>query len=903
MIHTHQKQNNILYNSATKFSTTAGILIIAAGIIVSTMALQISLQNISENTLNSMTEFYLEEIASRQSTEIKEDLERRITQMQKSLTVLPKELENAPPQLKSILSTLQTVNGLEIFALSDQNGMVYTADNSFSGITRFPFLMHEITEPIISVMDSYNTSSIILIVIPADLKLGTLHITACITGMNIEKLLTSDKINNKHNQTLSNLYTQSGDSIIQNNNVHDEKWNLFDYFKDDVVFEPGYSLEAIENDWKEPKAGFTVFKKNGLVSYYYYKPVPTTNWMITILLTENLITRIMQTSSKNTLRASILQCLLVIIAMIAAFVLIARDMKEKNLANSEREKQEALYQREKAIAEEKFSLQQKLLEEEQTAHRHDAILNVLTNNYISVYYVDLDTGQAIPYRIATNWTNAGISLEQAFSFQMLMRTYILKRIAPQDRKMMEIFCTKEGILECLNNSTSTTQLYRINDNGKEAYYQMKIVRVGDPKKIRYLVVGFSNVDKEIREEQKKQKILKEALEQAELANHAKSDFLSRMSHDIRTPINGIMGMTGIAIKHIDDIDRVKSCLNKIDLSSQHLLALINDVLDMSRIEAGKTTINHDEFNLVSLLDSCASIIQGQLINRKVELLCEYEDIQYSALIGDALHMRQIFINILGNSVKFTEDGGKIILKAEEIAVLGNKVHVRFTLADTGRGMSEDFLPHLFEAFSQEDKQNVARTTYKGTGLGMAITKQLVERLQGTISVESHLNEGTTFIIDLPLEINNCDSQQCESSNDTADEAFTLTGRKILLVEDNEINAEIAKTILEEEGAVVEHAGNGKIALDMFKNNLPYTYDLILMDIMMPEMDGLTATRAIRATDKEDSKVIQIIAMTANAFEEDKQKALNAGMNGHIAKPLRVPDLLSTLAKVFKKMGK
>ncbi len=396
----------------------------------------------------------------------------------------------------------------------------------------------------------------------------------------------------------------------------------------------------------------------------------------------------------------------------------------------------------------------------------------------------------------------------------------------------------------------------------------------------------------VRQKDEANQMLKAAVNQANSANQAKSDFLSHMSHDIRTPINGIMGMTDIALKNIGNQEKILDCLNKISGSSQHLLGLINDVLDMSRIESGKTKVNHESFDIRTCIENCVSIIGGQLSTRNIELIREIDDFEHPLLIGDELHLRQVFINILGNSVKFTLDGGKIYFCATEKEYTEDKALYRFELRDTGIGMKEEFLPHLFEAFAQED--DGMRTTYKGTGLGMAITKKFIDLMGGTVQVESKLNVGTTFIIEMWIDIDK-DAKLNEAKSDAH---IDLEGIRILLVEDIELNLEIAKTILEEEGAVITPAMNGQEAVDTFVDHPAGTFDVVLMDIMMPVMDGITATKTIRALERKDAKIIPIIAMTANAYEEDIRNTQAAGMNAHLSKPIDVELLLRTLSRFY-----
>ncbi len=430
--------------------------------------------------------------------------------------------------------------------------------------------------------------------------------------------------------------------------------------------------------------------------------------------------------------------------------------------------------------------------------------------------------------------------------------------------------------------------YRLRvKSGKWRWYHAmgRLIRREDGSPRTYIGM-FVDITGSKDQEQK----LIEALHRAEEANRAKSAFLSHMSHDIRTPINGIMGMTSIALRHIDEKERVLDCLEKIDDASEHLLMLINDVLDMSRIEAGKMQVNHAPFDLSMLVSNCSSIISGQLKGRDINYTDDVSGIVHKKLMGDELHLRQVLINILGNSVKFTNDGGSIRLSVTETDSGNGTAWFRFIAEDTGIGMSPEFLPKLFEAFTQEE--NGSRTHYTGTGLGMAITKQFVELLGGTIQVESELNVGTRFTIDLPFEIDPSEEQKPAENAEMAD----LSGMKILVAEDNEINMEIVTVLLSEAGVSVTQAFNGQEAVDRFKESVPGTFDAVLMDVMMPVMDGLEASRTIRALDREDARTVPILAATANAYQEDIRRTREAGMDAHVSKPLDIAALTMMLQK-------
>jgi CheY-like chemotaxis protein len=348
-------------------------------------------------------------------------------------------------------------------------------------------------------------------------------------------------------------------------------------------------------------------------------------------------------------------------------------------------------------------------------------------------------------------------------------------------------------------------------------------------------------------------------------------------------------MSHIALKNVTDRSRVEDCIHKIQGAADHLLTLINDVLDMSKIESGKVVMSSNPMNIQELLDNCVSIIDGQLLSRNLRFYADFGEIAHPYVYGDELHMRQVLINILGNAVKFTPDGGMIYFRATEVLSTEHQVHFRFEVEDTGIGISEEFQSKIFEEFAQENDQ--IRTNYQGTGLGMAISKNFVEMMGGKISVRSKLGEGTCFRVDMKYEIN-----KAGQVVDEPREPMSLKGVKVLLVEDNELNMEIAEEILEDEGVIVTKAVDGQEAVDKFVKSSRGTFDIILMDIMMPVMNGLDAAKTIRSSAHAEAGTIPIVAMTANAYKEDVQAALDAGMNAHIAKPINIDVFLSVVEK-------
>ena len=385
-----------------------------------------------------------------------------------------------------------------------------------------------------------------------------------------------------------------------------------------------------------------------------------------------------------------------------------------------------------------------------------------------------------------------------------------------------------------------------------------------------------------------------AVQRETKANLAKREFLFNMSHDIRTPMNAIIGFTALAQTHIDDRGQVEDYLKKISVSSQHLLSLINDVLDMSRIESGKVTLEAKPVHLPELVHELRDIVQAVVSEKDLSLTLDTVGVENEDVIADPLRLEQILINVLANAVKFTPDGGQISLWiVQKDTAPAGYADFEFHIKDNGIGMSEEFQKHIFEQFARERTSTVSKI--QGTGLGMAITKSLVDMMGGRITVKSEQGKGSEFTISLRFPIGEAKTEQTPP----AAKASASAGKKLLVVEDNELNLEIASTLLKEAGFAVDTAENGKIAVEKVEAASADRYDLILMDIQMPEMDGYEATRRIRALPDTKKAALPIVAMTANAFEDDRKNALRAGMNGHIAKPLDIQKLFQVLSELLK----
>ena len=499
-----------------------------------------------------------------------------------------------------------------------------------------------------------------------------------------------------------------------------------------------------------------------------------------------------------------------------------------------------------------------------------------------------------------------------------------RNIGKSDDRCFGVEIGNEGLLKLLNRGISVlgsdyaqNLAYRYTD-ALYSYGLFDVIKdhmgifVGIAAIIVGLVVFFLARDtkrtrKEIKEKEKaraeleetnreladNRKALSEALEKAEQANRAKTVFLNNMSHDIRTPMNAIIGFTGLASTHIDDKEQVKDYLGKINVSSQHLLALINDVLDMSRIESGKVSIDMAPVHLPGLIDDLKTIIQSNISSKNLEFSVNTGNVIHEDIITDRLRLNQVLLNILSNSIKFTPAGGKINFDVTEKQLPEkDTAGFEFKIKDNGIGIGKEFQKSIFEAFTREKTSTVSGI--QGTGLGMAITKNIVDLMGGTISVDSEEGKGSEFTVYIPCKL----AKEVSDKEETVSKDYDFSGKRVLLVEDNEMNRMIANAILTELGFEVDNAENGKEAVDKLMSNSAGCYDIVLMDIQMPVMDGYEATRAIRALADKEKSAIPIVAVTANAFEEDKKMAMDSGMNGHLAKPYDIPQITETLAKLL-----
>lgn len=663
-----------------------------------------------------------------------------------------------------------------------------------------------------------------------------------------------------------------------------------------------------------------------------------------------------------------------------------------------------------------------------------AIVEALSRDYENVFAVNEEQATARIIKLE-GYVTEGLKKdsEEEYNFALILEEYIRSRVHPEDQQEL----TQALSLDYVRNKLSTVDeyvgSYRILDNGTIHHFQYTYLKIADNAQGHdgFILVGFRNIDEVIRKEQEQKNVLSEALAQAQYANKAKTTFLNNMSHDIRTPMNAIIGFTSLAATHLDNKEQIRNYLSKIMTSGNHLLSLINYVLDMSRIESGKVKIEEKETSLPEIMHDLKTIVQADVKSKQLEFYIDTLDVTNETIICDKLRLNQVLLNILSNAMKYTKPGGMVSVRVIQKAdIQDGYATYEFSVKDTGIGMSREFLKHVFEPFEREQTSTVSGI--QGTGLGLAITKNIVDMMGGTITVESEEGKGSEFIVtfhfrvgDTPVEqqrleqlenlralvvdddVNTCVSvskmlstigmrpdwttlgneaiirtefaieqnepysayiidwlmpdmngielvrrirkvigdmtpiiiltaydwsdieteakeagvtafcskplflselrsvlaapfMEQESVDETEkSEEYHFEGKKLLLVEDNELNKEIAQTILEAAGFIIDTADDGSVAVEQMKKMPAGTYDLILMDVQMPIMNGYEATRAIRALDDPVKASIPIVAMTANAFEEDRKEAIESGMNGYAAKPIEIEKLMKTIDNLLK----
>ncbi len=522
------------------------------------------------------------------------------------------------------------------------------------------------------------------------------------------------------------------------------------------------------------------------------------------------------------------------------------------------------------------------------------VIEGLSIDYASIFYLDLRRDWIQAYRLGPLFRPQFAQTDQLSGIRKCFAAFIDMWVHPEDRELVRKVTSPEYIRRKLSDRNAVQHHYRVLVEGREAYQQLYIVNVGKETQVAQVVMGFRNVDNEVRHELEHRKVLETTLEQAKAANIARNTFLANMSHDLRTPMNAIAGFTELAKKHKDEPEKVLEYLNRIEDSGKLLLQLLSDVLEFTKIESDQIHIEETACSLLEIAEKVCAAASPRARLRGIAFSGDMTGLVHPDVYVDGNKLEEILTHLVYNAIKYTLRGGSVWLTVSEIKRLSNDYAVyRFVVEDTGIGIGEEFLPYVFEPFERE--KNTTLSGVQGTGLGLAITRNIVDRMGGVIEAASEVDQGSRFTVTLSLRLNREEEAGKEYTGNTLDRL--RSGQKILLVEDNEINREIEVELLCSAGFQVDTAQDGSVAVDMVQRSRPNEYALILMDIQMPVMDGHQAAQAIRKLEDPYLAGIPIIALSANAFDEDRKRSMKSGMNAHLAKPVDMNRLIELIGEI------
>ena len=988
----------------------------------------------TEKAVRSVSLLYLDELSGRREAVVENNLNNRITDMQTAISLMDEQDLSDMEHLQAYQARMKKLFRTEKFAFVDSNGLIYTALGPETNIDDYDFDYKTISEPDISILNPESLEKKVIIAVPVDhIPFEGEEFVVCFTQIDMNEMLEGLSMSSgSEDSTFCNIYTSDGialtNTVLGGLSVED---NLLEALQH-ADFNEGYSYEQVENDFAEGRKGIVSFMYNGIEETLNYVPIKGTNWFLTYLIRESVISDQIGSISEGTVMRSVIQTILTAAVLFIMFAFIISQFKKNARLTIEKETADAESRVRENELEQRLKLQNKLLEQEKLKVQQDSMITALSSDYRSVYYVDLDNDTAVCYQNDKDYDKAPAAGDK-FHYLEGIRNYARDYVADSYKEEFIAFTDPENIRTELNKNAVIAYRFIETTRGEEQFTMIRIAGVRhledrDDQTVHAIGLGFTDIDEEMRKSMAQQQALSDALASAEQANKAKTVFLSNMSHEIRTPMNAIIGLDSLALHSEGLQPATKEYLEKIDESAKHLLGLINDILDMSRIESGRLLVRREEFSFRSMLEQINTMVMSQCSEQGLKYECTVVGGVSDYYIGDDMKLKQALINILSNAIKFTEAPGTVSLLVERTAVFEDQSTLKFEIRDTGIGMDKEFIPKIFDSFTQEDTNR--NNKYGSTGLGMAITKNIVELMNGTISVESEKGVGTVFTVAVTLK--NCEHQGLSANyvkvtdmkvlvvdddeiaaeharlildevgihadvslsgpsalemverehakhepynlvlldwkmpemdgvevaakirerydrettviiltsynwDEILDEALhsgvdsflakplfasnvideferiarknnmslfrekqraSLSGRRILLAEDIFINAEIIKELIKSKDAVTDHAENGRIVVEMFDESEPGYYDAILMDVRMPELDGLQATEKIRALDRPDAKNVPIIALTANAFDEDVQQSLQVGMNAHLSKPVEPEHLFQTLEELI-----
>ena len=707
----------------------------------------------TETAVHSVSVLYLDELAGRREQVVADNLREKVNVIHTALDLMTEEDLSDSAHLQAYQANIKRLFRLERFAFVGTDNLIYTSNGVRAEIDQYQIDYHALKDTEIAVENPDSAEKKIIIAVPTRLRFADTELIACFMQLDMQEMLSGVSMNNQDGSTFCNIYTRDG--IALSNTVLGglaQETNLLDAMRI-AVFEPGYSYQDFVSSFTGGQRGEVSFTYNGIRETLSFVPVEGTDWLLTYLIRESVISDSISTISQGIIRRSIVQSLLTIAVLLLLFAFIFRQTRRNSQLALEKETADAENRVKQAEMEQRLRLQEQLLAQKQQQEEQTRMITALASDYWSVYYIDLDHDEGVCYQSHRDLEN-GFRVGDRFPYLASVTAYIRQYVLEEYQEEYLRFVQPENVKNLLKEQRVISFRYRVHRHGRDTWEEVRFAGVRHPEEqkdhLDHLVGAcFVDVDVETRKTAAQRQALQDALTAAETANRAKTVFLSNMSHEIRTPMNAIIGLDNIALNDPGISDATRDHLQKIGDSAHHLLGLINDILDMSRIESGRMIIRHEEFSFSRMLEQVNTIISGQCRDKNLHYECRTSGAIDEYYIGDDTKLRQVIINILGNAVKFTPENGSITFLIENIAQLDNKTTLRFTMQDTGIGMSAEYLPRIFEPFTQEDSANT--TKYGSTGLGMPITRSIVELMNGHIEVESEKGRGTTFTVTITLD--------------------------------------------------------------------------------------------------------------------------------------------------------
>ncbi|MBR1456482.1 MAG: response regulator, partial [Oscillospiraceae bacterium] len=834
----------------------------------------------TEAAVRTVSLLYLDELAGRREQVVAENLKDRIEDMETALDLMTEEDLRDDAHRQAYQTKMKALFNIEKFAFADTEGRIYTSVGVQDDIDEYSFDHRSITGAEISLKNLDTEDKKVIIALPVDLTSQGRHFSVCFMEIDMEEMLSGVSMKSQESgATFCNIYTATG--VALSNTVLGglaQEDNLLDAMQS-AEYEEGYSYDTFLTDFQSGTRGEVSFTYNGIKEMLAYVPVEGTDWLLTYLIRESVISDEISTISGGVITRSVIQSALTVVILLIVFAYVVLQTRRNAQLTLERETADAENRVKQQALEQRLSLQEKLLEEEKQRTQQDQMITALASDYRIVYYVDLNKNEGICYRADpedSEQTQEGVP----FPYHERFQWYAENVVAESYREGFLRFIDPENIRVGLEREPILAYRYLARREGKEYYEMIRVAGVRHKEertdhRVHAIGLGLTVIDVEMREALAKNQTLAEALTAAEDANKAKTAFLSNMSHEIRTPMNAIIGLDSIALNDPSISDTTRDYLEKIGASARHLLGIINDILDMSRIESGRMVIKSEEFSFAKTLAQVNTIINGQCRDKGLQYDCHVIGNLDDSYIGDDMKLRQVMINILGNAVKFTPEGGKVVFTVEEVARFSGKSTLRFVFRDTGIGMSKEYLPKIFDAFSQEDSS--ATNRYGSTGLGMPITKSIVELMNGHIEVDSEKGKGTTFTVTITL-------LRADRRDEGEKIAVDPQEMCVLVIDDDPIACEHAQVILGQVGINCETALSGTDGVEMvrLRHARREPYNLILVDWKMPDLDGVETARQIRETIGDETPVI---ILTSYSWDDIEEEARQAGVDAFLAKPL------------------